>query len=131
MKTSSFERHWIPRIMLLLHAVGVAGILAGYGQYFLDFTAANLFINGLLAAWADWDQRHASWILAFIGGIADRYIKLYKTLNKEEKITIISAETLSSDEQGEVLSALKANPLNAGKEFTLEFTIDETIKGGL
>ena len=69
--------------------------------------------------------------LTFIGGIADRYIKLYKTLNKEEKITIISAETLSSDEQGEVLSALKANPLNAGKEFTLEFTIDETIKGGL
>jgi len=28
--------------------------------------------------------------LTFIGGIADRYIKLYKTLNKEEKITIIS-----------------------------------------
>jgi F-type H+-transporting ATPase subunit O len=69
--------------------------------------------------------------LTFIGGIADRYIKLYKTLNKEEKITIISAETLSSEEQGEVLAALKANPLNAGKEFTLEFTIDETIRGGL
>lgn len=69
--------------------------------------------------------------LTFIGGIAERYIKLYKTLNKEEKITIISAETLSSEEQGEVLAALKANPLNAGKEFTLEFTIDESIKGGL
>ena len=69
--------------------------------------------------------------LTFISGIAERYIKLYKTLNKEEKITIISAEPLSSDEQGEVLSALKANPENAGKEFTLEFTIDETIKGGL
>ena len=69
--------------------------------------------------------------LIYIGGISDRYIKLYKTLNKEEKITIISAETLTSGEQSEVLSALKANPLNAGKEFTLEFTIDETIKGGL
>lgn len=69
--------------------------------------------------------------LTFISGIADRYVKLYKTLNKEEKITIISAEPLSSDEQGEVLSALKANPLNAGKEFTLDFTVDATIKGGL
>jgi len=69
MKTSSFELHWIPRIMLLLHAVGVVGILAGYGQYFLDFTAANLFINGLLAAWADWEQRHGSWIVAVVGGI--------------------------------------------------------------
>ena len=69
--------------------------------------------------------------LTYIGGIADRYVKLYKTLNKEEKITIISAETLSSTEQGEVLAALKANPLNAGKEFTLEFQIDASIKGGL
>ena len=69
--------------------------------------------------------------LSFISGIADRYIKLYRTLNKEEKITIISAESLSSEQEGEVLSALKANPENAGKEFTLEFTIDSTIKGGL
>jgi F0F1-type ATP synthase delta subunit len=44
--------------------------------------------------------------LSCIGGIADRYIKLYKTLNKEEKITIISADNLSSDEQNEVLAAL-------------------------
>lgn len=69
--------------------------------------------------------------LTYIGDIANRYMKLYKTLNKEEKITIISAVNLSSDEQSEVMAALKANPLNAGKEFTLEFTIDETIKGGL
>lgn len=70
MNTSSFERHWIPRIMVVLHAVGVAGILAGYGTYFLDFTAANLFINGLLALWADWGQRHWTWIAAFFGGLA-------------------------------------------------------------
>lgn len=69
--------------------------------------------------------------LSFISGIADRYIKLYKTLNKEEKITIISAEQLSSEQESQVLSALKANPNNEGKEFILEFTIDETIKGGL
>jgi F0F1-type ATP synthase delta subunit len=69
--------------------------------------------------------------LTYISQICDKYVKYYKTLNKEEKIVIISSETLTSGEQGEVLSALKANPLNAGKEFTLEFTIDATIKGGL
>jgi F-type H+-transporting ATPase subunit O len=50
---------------------------------------------------------------------------------KEEKITIISAETLSSSEEQEVLAALKANPQNEGKEFTLDFTVDPAIKGGL
>jgi F-type H+-transporting ATPase subunit O len=30
-----------------------------------------------------------------------------------------------------VLSALKANPNNEGKEFKLEFQIDSTIMGGL
>jgi len=38
---------------------------------------------------------------------------------------------LSSSEEQEVLSALKANPQNEGKEFTLDFTVDESIKGGL
>ena len=35
--------------------------------------------------------------LSMINDVATRYAKLYKTLNKEEKITIISAEELSSD----------------------------------
>lgn len=69
--------------------------------------------------------------LSFIGQIAGRYQKLYQLLNKEEKITVISSEILTSSEQDEVLSALKANPENAGKEFKLEFTIDSSIKGGL
>ena len=69
--------------------------------------------------------------LVFISGIATRYQKLYRLLNKEEKITIISADKLDSNEEAEVLNALKANPLNAGKEFQLEFTIDPLIKGGL
>jgi F-type H+-transporting ATPase subunit delta len=69
--------------------------------------------------------------LIYISGIALRYQKLYQQFNKEEKIIIISAETLSSEEQKEVLEALKANPHNLGKEFTLEFTLDPTIKGGL
>jgi len=62
--------------------------------------------------------------LRMISGVCTRYAKLYKTLNKEEKITIISAEDLSSDEKAEVLAALKANPDNAGKDFTLDFTLD-------
>jgi len=61
--------------------------------------------------------------LRMISGVCTRYAKLY-TLNKEEKITIISAEDLSSDEKAEVLAALKANPDNAGKDFTLDFTLD-------
>ena len=69
--------------------------------------------------------------LTYISGIADRYVKLYQVFNKEEKITIISAEALSSSEQSEVLAALKANPTNEGKEFTLDFEVDPTIKGGL
>lgn len=63
--------------------------------------------------------------------VADKYAKLYKTLNKEEKITIISAEELSGEEKSEVLAALTANPMNAGKEFTIDYTLDPAIKGGL
>jgi len=69
--------------------------------------------------------------LVYISGIADRYVKLYQQFNKEEKITIISADELSAAEQEEVLHALKQNPQNEGKEFQLEFTIDSNIQGGL
>ena len=51
--------------------------------------------------------------------------------NKEEKITIISAEELTADQQDQVLAAVKANPENAGKEFTIEYTVDAAIQGGL
>lgn len=69
--------------------------------------------------------------LGEIADISDKYTKLYKTLNKEEKITIIAAEELTNDEKEEIQAALKANPNNAGKEFTLDFTLDPTIRGGL
>ena len=69
--------------------------------------------------------------LIYIEAIAGRYQKLYQLFNKEEKITIISAEALSNSEEQEVLAALKANPQNEGKEFTLDFTVDPTIRGGL
>jgi F-type H+-transporting ATPase subunit O len=59
--------------------------------------------------------------LIFIKNIAHKYQKLYQQFNKEEKITIISAETLTTNQQNEVLKALQANPQNSGKAFTIEY----------
>ena len=56
--------------MLLLHAIGVVGILAGHGKFFLDFTASNLLVNGILAAWIDWKDRNWTWLIAIAGGLA-------------------------------------------------------------
>ncbi len=69
--------------------------------------------------------------LTYIRHIADRYAKFYQEFNKEEKVTIISAKELNDSQKADVLSALKANPQNQGKEFTVEYEIDETILGGL
>lgn len=66
-----------------------------------------------------------------IAEIAKKYKKLYQLFNKEEKITIISAEELTADQQDQVLAAVKGNPENAGKEFTIEYTVDAAIQGGL
>ena len=46
-------------------------------------------------------------------------------------MTIISAKDLSSGQKGQIIDALKANPTNEGKEFTVVYEIDETIMGGL
>ena len=69
--------------------------------------------------------------LVYISQIADRYSKFYQEFNKEEKVTIISAKELTDAQKADVLSALKANPQNQGKEFTVEYEIDATIGGGL
>ena len=69
--------------------------------------------------------------LVQISDIASKYKKLYQLFNKEEKITIISAEELTADQKSEVLAALSANPSNEGKEFTLEYQVDALIQGGL
>ena len=44
---------------------------------------------------------------------------------------MISAYKLNGEEEQQVLSALKANPQNQGKEFVIEFKTDESILGGL
>jgi ATP synthase F1 delta subunit len=69
--------------------------------------------------------------LMYIKEITEKYQKLYQQFNKEEKITIISAVQLSSDDEKQVLQALKTNPQNQGKEFVLEFKVDPSILGGL
>ncbi len=48
--------------------------------------------------------------LIFIKDIAGKYQKLYQQFNKEEKITIISAEELTSTQKAQVLQALQQNP---------------------
>ena len=50
--------------------------------------------------------------LMFIKEITEKYQKLYQQFNKEEKITIISAHKLNSEEEQQVLGALKTNPQN-------------------
>lgn len=69
--------------------------------------------------------------LMFIKEVAEKYAKLYQQFNKEEKITVISAYRLDQDEEAQVLRSLKANPQNQGKEFVIEFKVDESILGGL
>lgn len=69
--------------------------------------------------------------LMYIKEIGEKYAKLYQQFNREEKITVISAHVLAADEEQQVLSALKANPQNKGKEFVIEFKVDEAILGGL
>ena len=63
--------------------------------------------------------------------IAEKYAKLYQEFNKEEKITIISASELSDDQKSQVVAALQANPQNSGKQFTIDYEVDDTILGGL
>ena len=69
--------------------------------------------------------------LNFISEVAAKYAKYYSLLNKEEKITIISAEALSADQESQVLAALQANPNNSGKAFTIDYQVDSSIVGGL
>lgn len=69
--------------------------------------------------------------LVFISQIADKYAKLYQEFNREEKVTIISAKELTASQKDDVLAALRANPQNQGKEFTVDYEVDESIIGGL
>jgi ATP synthase F1 delta subunit len=61
--------------------------------------------------------------------ILDKYVDYYRILNKEENITIISAEDLSNEDRERVRESLQQ--ANKGVNFTLKFQVDPTILGGL
>jgi F-type H+-transporting ATPase subunit O len=61
--------------------------------------------------------------------ILDKYVDYYRILNKEENITIISAEDLSNEDRERVRESLQQ--ANKGVTFTLKFQVDPTILGGL
>ena len=52
-------------------------------------------------------------------------------MTKEEKISIISAVELSQNERNQVKVALESNPENEGKTFIIDFSVNESIIGGL
>lgn len=67
----------------------------------------------------------------YINKVAENYIRNYKLLSKEEKITIISANELDERQKTRVKEALLANPENKGKNFIIDYTVNSAIIGGL
>lgn len=67
----------------------------------------------------------------YINDIAKKYCRSYLLLTKEEKISIISAQELTSQEREEVQKALESNPDNEGKIFIIDYTVNVNIVGGL
>lgn len=67
----------------------------------------------------------------YINEIAKKYIRTYLMLTKEEKITIISAQELTSIERDQVQHALMSNPENEGKTFIIDYTVNPNVVGGL
>ena len=67
----------------------------------------------------------------YINDIAKKLIRSYAMLSKEEKIKIISAQELNSNEKERVKEALLENNENKGKTFIIDFEINASILGGL
>lgn len=61
--------------------------------------------------------------------VLDKYVDYYKILNKEENITIISAQELNENDKKRVVEALKTS--QKGVTFTLKYKVDPAILGGL
>jgi F-type H+-transporting ATPase subunit O len=96
-------------------------------------------LNAALRETADFDEVTFKFLvvlaeakrLIYLREISEKYAKLYMQLNKEEKITIISASDLNDSQKSQVLAALKANPKNEGKQFVIQYKVDALIQGGL
>lgn len=67
----------------------------------------------------------------FIKEIAEKYIKNYNLLSKEEKIKIVSAKELSQTQREQVKTALQDNPQNKGKSFVIDYEVNSDILGGI
>lgn len=67
----------------------------------------------------------------YINDISKKYCRSYLLLTKEEKISIISAVELSDSEKAQVKNALESNPENEGKTFIIDYSVNESIIGGL
>jgi len=67
----------------------------------------------------------------YVNQIAEKYLKAYTLLTKEEKITIYSAKELLDNDKDRVRNALESNPENKGKSFIIEYVVNPSILGGL
>jgi len=67
----------------------------------------------------------------FIKEIAEKYIKNYSLLSREEKIKIVSAQELSQLQKEQVKNALQQNPQNKGKSFIIDYEVSSEILGGI
>ena len=96
-------------------------------------------LNRALSETADFDDVTLKFLvvlaeskrLIYLDEISRKFAKLYTQLNKEEKITIISASELTGHQREQVLDALRANPSNEGKQFVIQYQVDAAIQGGL
>lgn len=61
--------------------------------------------------------------------IIDTYVGYCKILNKEEDIRIISAKELNTNEQEQVIEAVKKNKPDV--KFKITYEVDPSILGGL
>ena len=66
-----------------------------------------------------------------INEISKKYCRSYLLLTKEEKISIISAVELNEGEKNQVQNAIESNSENEGKTFIIDYSVNETIIGGL
>ena len=67
--------------------------------------------------------------LTLLRQVTEKYMKLYSVMNREEKITIISAHDLDSSERDEVAEALRQG--QSGTTFSVEYQVNPAIQGGL
>lgn len=67
----------------------------------------------------------------FINEVANKFIRFYVLIAREEKIKIVSAHELNASQRDRVKEALSQNAENQGRSFVLDFEVNPNILGGL